>query len=417
MPEAAPGRRLGLIATAVLLLAVGTVSFLRAARDEWDFSHFYHDARDVWEHGSLHPFIDPTGGDAGRRLPFYLPAVPALLAPLAAFGLLPAAACWAALQVASLAYCLFALRHRWAGSSAAFWLAACLALPALYEAAKFNQLSYPVLALIIVAFEAFERRRVVGGAIALGLAIVLKLLPAIFLLWLCVKRRWGAVMLTLGASAVLASGPALVAYGPSRAVTHYAEWYQFNFAGDSVRGLVGAERREHFVDHRNQSIAQVLARWTWPGHPHRMPWQPFSLGAPTIVNVARGLAVVLLVALMWCTRRASGSLRAHERRAEWAVYAIAMLVVSPLVRQYYLVWALPGLVLLASRAEAARGWRPVLGLAVWTLGMLAWVWPIEEWGEAARLGGLHLAMLLVVGTIVLAGAGRGRAAEISSESA
>lgn len=410
MPDTATSRRLSLIATGALLIAVGTVSFLRAARGEWDFSHFYHDARDVWEHGGLNAFIDRTGGDAGRRLPFYLPAVPAILAPLTAFGLTPAAALWAALQVASLAYCLFALRHCWAGSSAAFWLAICLALPALYEAAKFNQLTYPVLALIIAAFEAFERRRIVAGALALGLAIVLKLLPAVFVLWLCVKRRWGAVALTVVAAAVLASGPALIAYGPRKAVEHYAEWCAFNFGGDSVRGLLAVERREHFVDHRNQSITQVLARWTWAAHPYRMPWQPVSLAAPTVVMIASGLAAFLLVALLWRTRQAAHLLGVAQRRAEWAAYAIAMLVLSPLVRQYYLAWVLPALVLLASRAVGDCGRRSGIGLAVWTLGMLAWMWPMQAWGEAARLGGLHLAMLLAIGGIVLAGPERGRAA-------
>lgn len=409
MAESAAGRRLGVLAGAALLIAVGTMSFVRASRNEWDFSHFYHDARDVWEHGALHPFIDPAGGDAGRRLPFYLPAVPALLAPLTAFGRSPAAVFWAALQVVSLGYCLVALRRRWTSSSGAFWLAICLALPALYEAAKFNQLSFPVLALILAAFEAFERRRPVGGALALGLAIMLKLLPVIFVVWLCLKRRWSAAFLTLAAAALYASVPALIAFGPTQTATHYSEWWSFNVGGDSARGLLGATRREHFVDHRNQSITQVLLRWTSPEHPFRTGWQPVQLASATTIGIARCLAAALFVALLWLTRRAARTLPAETLRSEWAVYAIAMLALAPLVRQYYLVWALPGLVRLASGAEARRGRLAVAGLAIWTLGMLAWVSPVEAWGEAARQGGVHLAVLLAIGAVLLlGGASQGR---------
>ncbi len=403
MPERAQGRALGLIATAALLLAVGTISFIRAARGEWDFSHFYHDARDVWENRTLNPVLDPTGGDNGRRLPFYFPAVPAMIAPLTAFGPRVAAGLWMLIQVGSLAYSLRLVRREWAGSDAAFWLAICLALPALYEAAKFNQLSFPILALTLAAFDGFRGGGTLRTAVPLGLAIVLKLLPGIFVLWLCLKRRWAAASATVAASVVFAVVPAVIAFGPRQAATHYAEWWRFNFEGDSVRGLLGAERREHFTDHRNQSITQVISRWTWEGHPHRMHSQPVQLSVTIGVTVARLASGALLAALLWLSRRSAPQLGPDRLRAEWAVFGIASLVLSPLVRQYYLVWTLPGLAYLAGRAEQPRSARMMAGLAVWTLGMIAWLWPAEAQAEAMRLGGVHLLMLLIVGVVLLCG--------------
>lgn len=71
-----------------------------------------------------------------------------------------------------------------------------------------------------------------------------------------------------------------------------------------------------------------------------------------------------------------------------------MLALAPLVRQYYLAWALPALVILA-RAAHARQRSGQAGLVVWIIGMLLWTWP------AARLVGAHLVMLIVLGALVL----------------
>jgi hypothetical protein len=75
-----------------------------------------------------------------------------------------------------------------------------------------------------------------------------------------------------------------------------------------------------------------------------------------------------------------------------------MLVFSPLLRQYYLVWALPALVLCVRAAVGiARVARTAgrIGVAVWLAGMVAWLWP------EPRSYGAHLVMLIVLATLVL----------------
>ena len=71
-----------------------------------------------------------------------------------------------------------------------------------------------------------------------------------------------------------------------------------------------------------------------------------------------------------------------------------MLVLSPLLRTYYLVWALPALTLFASRAADRGALRTCrlarFGLVVWLLGMAAWISP------NARSYGVHLVMLLLM---------------------
>jgi|GEM_PF-2495743 len=405
MPERVNFERTWRLGLLVLLLALAGLSFDRARRGRYDFHHFYLEAQHVWQHGALHPQMAHSRSDEERQLPFYLPVVPLMLAPLAALGRVGAALVWTAAQVAALGVSLRILRgwcaDRGLDGPAILGTATLLALPALVEAARFNQLSFFVLALVLAGVDAMDRARPGRAGALLGLATILKLLPAIFLPWLLLKRRWtAAATLTV---TVLAVGllPPLAGFGPARTWEYHRQWWQHNVRGDSASGLLKADLPDHFVDRRNQSIFQVLARWTWPEHRFRIPWQPLHLDARTCVLAGYVVTALLGAGLLWKTRHPWSRLSAAQRHVEVACYALGMLAFSPLVRQYYLVWALPALVMLARAAgdpDDARqrrlGWT---GLGVWTIGMLAWIWPLT------RLLGVHLLMLVVLGILLLFG--------------
>ncbi|MEW6250759.1 MAG: glycosyltransferase family 87 protein [Planctomycetota bacterium] len=445
MPEHAPSSRsrleravdLGLV---LLLVGVGLGSYDRAVRGRYDFHHFYRDARYVWEHRALNPEVLAFAAEEhARQLPFYLPVVPVILAPLAGFGRLvdgpesaaprAAALVWAALQVAALGYALRVLR-RWStpaeGPVAAgvqadrptvFAVAVILTLPAIFEAVRFNQLSFFVLALVLGSVDRLARGRDVSGGMLLALAAVLKLLPAIFLPWLLLTRRWRAAGAFAVTGLLIAFVPPAVVFGPAQALAYHAEWWSRNAGGRAAGpggGLLEMAAPDHFIDHRNQSIVQVLARWTWPEHRFPAPWQPVALSASAVQVLALGVMVVLALVLLWVTAsKRTQSIAAG--RAEAAVYAIGMLVFSPLLRQYYLVWTLPALLLLVGLAAQPRGVRGrglgVIGVAVWVAGMALWTWP------AARLLGVHLAMLLILGGLLLAARGRGQSVRAEQEEA
>jgi alpha-1,2-mannosyltransferase len=389
-----------------LLAGLGTLSYNRAARERFDFRHSYLDARYVWEHRALNPQLlegkPPEDLPVEvRQLPFYLPTVPLLIAPLTAWGRPTAALLWAVAQIAALGLSLRMLRSWSPGRPLIFGAMLLLALPALVEAARFNQLSYFVLALVLGGLVLLERNRAWLGGALFGCAAVIKLLPGLFLIWLILKRKWTAVGGFVVAAAGLAALPPVAVFGPRATLEYHREWCAHNLAGDAARGLLNPLLAEHFVDHRNQSIAQVLARLTWPGHPHPAAWQPVQLGPDTCMHAAHGAALALLLLLAWSTRRSWHQLGLERRRVEFAVFALGMLVFSPLLRQYYLVWALPAVLLLVRHADAKRWWGRV-GTAIWVLGMLAWTWP------AARVVGANLLMLLAMGVLLLSGVPEGR---------
>lgn len=396
-----------------LLIAVAVICSVRAVRFKFDFHHFYLDAEYVWQHGALNPDLDNKDREQRRRLPFYLPVVPLALAPLTAFGRIPAAVLWTIAQVAALGYCLRVLA-RWAGGPAArraCVLACIVALPAIYEAARFNQVGFFVLALVLAASVALERQRGFRAGALLGLAGALKLLPLVLLVWLALTRRWSAAVALLVTAAAVATVPCLVVFGPSATIRYHQQWWQYNVRGAPARGMTDPGLTHHFLDHRNQSLPAVFARVCWPEHPYRAPVQLADLDPTTCRRVAYLALGGLAVALFWMTSRpmrrgqhissADGSETSIGRdRAEISAYLVALLVLSPLLRTYYLIWMLPALVLLASACTdattraARRAGR--IGVLVWLLGMAGWVFPV------LRTYGLHFWMSLVIAAMVLA---------------
>jgi hypothetical protein len=433
-----------ILALAICLLgSAAVVCFERARRNRFDFSHFYHDATYVWRHGMLPRLPDPLVRESllaptaasetdQRRLSFYLPSIPVLLAPLMGLGLRAAAAVWTALQVAALG-CVLLILRRWAldtppglgpsaasqqfreaergvsrGASGALTLivAACFALAALYEWARFNQLTVMILALVLGGVLALQRGQRIAGGGLLGLAAVIKLLPAIFLPWLLLKRQWTAAMVFVAVFAYVAVVPSLVAFGPAQTRRYYEQWWRTNVHGAAGHGMTDAALREHFIDYRNQALPAVLARLAWSEHPYRVEHQPFHLSAAACYRIGFAVIATLGLALLWFTRRpvafgaaASGSPATRPLLIETALVLLAMLVLSPLLRTYYLAWALPALVVFtdAARAEMPAALRRAgtAGLLIWLAGMLGWLFP------AARTLGVHFVMLLAMAGVLV----------------
>jgi hypothetical protein len=414
VPEKKPRERWLLIGLGVLLGAVSLVSFTQAAKLDYDFHHFYLDAAYVWQHGQLNPDLDNPERSQRRQLRFYLPVMALLLSPLTAAGVKPAALLWTLGHVVALTYSLKVLAS-WspaAGSRvpprAAIVIATAVALPAIYEAARFNQVSFFVLALVLGGVAALERRQPARAGVWLGFAAVFKLLPALFALWLVLKRQWTAAAALATTALIVALLPCLVVFGPRDTVRYHRQWWDFNRLWAAGHAKVASDARSHFSDHRNQSIPDTVARLCWPEHPRRVAFQPFKLDELGCRRISQGLTILLVAALAWMTRHSLRWLRRqpvsdaqlrHRCRAEAAVYLLAMLVFSPLLRTYYLIWALPALVLLTRYALDQRVRRlqrlGQIGFALWLLGMLAWM------SDTARAYGVHLVMLIALAAFLL----------------
>ena len=140
-----------------------------------------------------------------------------------------------------------------------------------------------------------------------------------------------------------------------------------------------------------------MSRWLGADVPDRHGAPQIAALSPETIRAVSRLATFIILALaafgMWriggLVKRPKG---ADARDAR--IFAAALLLaitLSPLLRQYYLVWAIPALFALATESRNERLHRSaVIMIGVWTAGMLAWLSP------ALRASGIHLAMLLVM---------------------
>jgi hypothetical protein len=279
----------------------------------------------------------------------------------------------------------------------------------LYVQFDVNQFAPVILLLLVYALTALQAGRSARAGAAIGVAALLKLAPALLVLWCALKRRWSAV-----ASAVLVVlllGPALdaVQFGPRQAWRWQVEWMQrIRYSGSSLAVLQAGEQ----CDYGNHSAAAVLRRLLHADQVSGssiVDWPMPAITATWVVLMAAGSAV-----LVWTARRPASRLSTERLRWEFALWCLGLLWFMPVVRQYHLLWAYPAVSLLLG--QMASGWlqRPrlrsgtgaAITLAVWVL-LMAVGWPasVQQY-PVTLVGMIALGCGLIVGMRGLAPVGQ-----------
>lgn len=399
------------IVATILLCSVAAMSWTRGHVPNADYKYFYLDARFVWEHAALNPVLDEPGDTlTERQLPFYLPTVPVVLSLWAAGGASVARLLWAAAQVAALAVVLRVLKRWSEPSDHAMLITLVLASPVILEVAHFNQISLFVLALILAAAAALERHRPIRAGALLGAAAVLKIVPVLLALWLAVRREWTALAALVVTTIVLMIAPPLIRFGPPQTLEYHAQWAHYNLAAQHERASASVAARPHFLDYHNESIPAVIGRVFMANHPYRVGPAIVTWSASSVRMLGNGFMLLVLgIGIVAAYRNRAFEfaapdgaghagrtrLPAHEACAatRWgvALFLLVLLLISPLLRTYYLVWALPALVLLSRAALAERPHGAArFALPAWLLGLVFWP------SHTARAFGLHAFVLIVL---------------------
>jgi hypothetical protein len=263
-----------------------------------------------------------------------------------------------------------------------------------------------------------QGRRSAAG-LWLGLALLIKLTPALLLAWLALKRQWRTVMVAL--ATVLAAGPlsdALV-FGPTLAAEYYRGWYEQTVIRSSSGGLILSQRE---MDWRNQAPGAVLSRWLHPtswstrfDNDPRGPSDPTprfintaSLPREHIAAITTLLTGAPIAGLLWLARHHAARCTQRRLLVEWSLFLLGMLWLMPVMRRYHLIWAAPAVAILLQQAwqVGLRAWSGRIAAAALSLlvaGQLA-VLPMPSLGGtlAEAMGLFLLILLLLVGAVVAA---------------
>jgi hypothetical protein len=365
-------------AWAVSLAGLGAVGLSRVwgPVPDKDFSLFYQAARFWLVHG------EPGG------LAWYHPFALRAFAPL---GWLPpewAGVLWVGMNLG----CLVGAA-RLAGEEAHWWRSEIVPLLVLvtpwFVEFFVNQFVPPILLLLLLAQRELGRERPLAAGVWLGLAILLKLSPAVLLLWLLLKKDWRALASTVGVVLVLGPGLDILTVGWDRAVDWQWEWYQrLRWSGSAWTVLVAGSQCEY----SNHAVVAVLRRLLHStdstpyfdvevGGRHELagshPVNLLNLPISAVTAIWAALMLVSLVALVAVSRRPAQPASRERLRWEYALYCLAMLWFLPVVREYHYVWAYPLVSLLVAnvrslwRDTGQFPWRsaPAWGLGVWLVTM------------------------------------------------
>lgn len=329
----------------------------------------------------------------GLDLPFTYPPLAAIVfSPLALVSLQVASVSITVITLLLLVVSTFIVLNRlgvWPGRT--WWLAAGVVavsvttLEPIRANFSFGQINVVLMTLVIA--DCVPRRTPWPRGILLGLAIALKLTPAVFLLYFVLRRDGRATLTAIAGFVVATLAGFALAWRDS-----YEYWTT------TVRHT---ERIGNATLNTNQNAAGSLARLGLNEGTHFVVWTLACLGA--------------LALTVWAVRRVlSGGDSGGEPTLALVLVALFGLVVSPVSWSHHWVWALPTVIVAA--VLAYRRSNVTLGAAA-AVGTALMLWPtidlLPEHHEAAaswwrQLFGMSyvwwaLALIAIAGLTAAAG--------------
>lgn len=399
------------------LLTFGAVFAVVVLVMVWFRAESTSDIRDFWENAVHFRETGTVATELGVHN--YLPFFTIFMMP---WGLLPlrvAAVAFVALSLGLFGLTAYIVERMMAEPLGprprrALLLALGLALPYVYACAVVGNVGLLLLFLVVAAWYLVEREQEWAAGAALGLAALIKLLPALLIVFFLLRGRWRVVAGSAAVMIVLGLGLPLAALGPTETLRLHRVFYEEAMQGHSAYQTITSEhpRKAHY---NNKALPLVVRRLLSPINASGDADERFYVNITTMPRAAilmayagllaalviTSLGIVLLAPQPWPPTNAD---QLRSVRAQFGAWCALMLLASPLVWTHYLVLAYWPLALLADRAERtarARGVPCRLSMGVlllWLVGAVLLAWPV------ARAAGAQIFGVLAVwiGVVVMA---------------
>jgi len=389
--------------TLALLIAFCPVAIIRAVNDQGgtDFPEFYDAGKHLSEHGVTKP---------GSMAAYYLPSIDALWVIVASMPLAMASCVWYIIGSVGWIGSLLAI-HKYilvdmdeSLRREALAVAALVTLPLALDGLCLGAFHTLMLWWWIAGLGRVSQGRDISGGILLGLAVWIKLLPALGIAYLMLKGKWKAVIVA-GLSVIVVNGVlCMSAFGPRGTRDAHVAWMNRDAAG-TIALLLNEEGGVAEQRVTNQSMLAVLRRvLTQFGVSSDLDlnWMDAARNQAAIghVNSAHlrlvyvAFSGTLLLLLIGPFLRDSGrTLSATRWPTEIALVVASSLWFSPIAPSYHPIVMAPVLAILFARGS----FRPlgILALALWILAMSGHAWPM------ARAFGHVLWLTMILGGMLV----------------
>jgi hypothetical protein len=380
----------------LLLLVTFPIAVNRAVQQNGgtDFPAFYWSARHILDNGERHFHSEFLRYLPSADVPWMVLAVLPLPAAAVVYYVF---ACWSWMGLLSttghylLANCSAAVRRQ------TMLLVGLLVIPIALDGFAVGAFHAFMVWMMVAGLCRVSQGQTWRGGLLLGLAIWVKLLPALGAAYLIWKRKWQPALIAVASVVVADVVLSVVGYGFEDAWRHHAIWWRDEGSGALERQLssVKASNEDRIT---NQSIAVVLRHvLTTFGSDFNETRNQVSIGNLS----SRQLKVVYFAAIgalglagMYYCRRAWYNTSPDQWSAEIALMLLGTLWFSPVVWGYHPTAVVPALAIVLSKGD--RYPRIAWGMAV------LWVATLALFGiPLARLLGHATIASLVLGAAMV----------------
>jgi hypothetical protein len=346
------------------LLALGMCALVPLVAVEFFLCVFRYDNDFLWHRLLGISFLQDQLYDAFGH--HYLPARAMIDAATAWMPYRLDRAIWLLATCAGLAWCVGFWSHFGKRPVPAWGIPALLALAVtgsyIHRDLVECGLQLFLLGLLSVALWGLLRGKSSLCGLSLGLAVVYKVTPLVFLPFLLWKRQWRAAGWMAGATVFFCLLPSVVV-GWQRNIELHEKW--LDFAGHLMAQDDPAENGIEPATLHNQSLPVMLARLVQdfpPGHPMYIGRGPIARWARfdplPAKRFMQGALLVMALGLAWRFRRPISVADGGEAIAgQWSAMCILTALLSPMCWLQHLVLVIPTALLFAQYAAAGRARR------------------------------------------------------------
>lgn len=248
------------------------------------------------------------------------------------------------------------------------------------------------------------------GAALVGLGIVLKITPALFVLLFLWKRQGRVALYTVLATVLWVLLPILY-MGPTSWWDHHTEWTRNAVLSVLDRQVEG--RQENELQKANLSLRHTMLRYlvTYPST-HRLrqvdrSYQPVLDLPPAVANGIVGVAAIGLLGLFaWSSQRTFHGPRDPMWARDCAGTLMLALFLSPITWDQHLVWMIPAAYIVVAAAARVSGELSRMGyvaLAVYVVLTMLLNYEVvgsARWEALKSYHHLGIAMLVLYGLLL-----------------
>ena len=387
--------RLGWGLLIVLMIGTAPIALNRFINDMGgtDFPEYYQAGQYLLQHGELQP---------NAMTAYYLPSLDVMWAGVALFPLPGAAVIWYVLgcvawifMIKAMGKYLLAELPLYARQQAEI-ATGLLVAPLVLDQLCIGAFHGIMLCWMVAGLGRIMRGKSYTGAALLGLAIWIKLLPALGAAYLVYKRRWREAVLVGMVAITVDIGLTSIALPWAANVQAHRDWWQRDAVG-TAELLLASPVRVNEQRVTNQSLPAVLRRtltqFGTPSDSHRDLAAIGHLNSTQLKAVYYSILGLMGITGLWICRRSAKNTPLPDQATELALLVLSTLWFSPIAPSYHPIAVAPAMALVIARhCLKPVAWATT---ALWVLAMALHAVPV------ARAFGHVLWMTYILAAIVL----------------